>query len=235
MCHSLGLRVLGIYPLFLLVRRSLYRPPIFVSWLNNDSMKRHQDILNVERTFDPSLRRFLRGDIKYPWTSHGQSSHPFTTIIALGGCLFILIPANFASLFSGFDWRPFLSSFTAVSKISLAWSCTRWETTREYLTECFQEILFILVFIYFKYRRGLPFRDWAWLVSLSNYERDVKPVLIRLQAIREKSIPAEEEEGVPAPPDPNINTLSWWGRKRADWFWLSRTLKSIYQTCFYSK
>jgi hypothetical protein len=78
--------------------------------------------------------------------------------------------------------------------------------------------LFILVFIYLKYRRDIPLRDWAWLVSLRNYERDVKPILTRLQAIRENSIPAKGEEGVPALVDPNANTLSWWGRKRADWF-----------------
>ncbi|KAH8744636.1 amino acid permease-domain-containing protein [Hyaloscypha finlandica] len=158
-------------------------------------MKRHQVKLNDEpiSTFDPPFDRFFRGTRKYPWVSHGQSSHPFMTFFALGGCLFILIIANFACLWSGFDWRPFLSSFLA-------------------------PILFVLVFFYLKLRRGLPYKDWTWLVPLDHYTRDLVPILRRLQDIREKSILAESEERAPVAQDPDVEALPWWRRKLNDLF-----------------
>lgn len=64
----------------------------------------------------PLVRRWNRGtnDLPddFPYRGHGQ---PMTAYLSLISCLFILLVANGASLWSGFHKQPFLSAYLAVS------------------------------------------------------------------------------------------------------------------------
>ncbi len=76
------------------------------------SIKRHRS--EIERREVRFLRRFAFGQQDdYPYRSHGQ---PFTAYITVAGCLFILIVANSASLWTRFRTQPFLSAYLAVSQ-----------------------------------------------------------------------------------------------------------------------
>lgn len=73
--------------------------------------RNHEALQNV-----PLVRRWYRGRSNapddYPYRSHGQ---PFTAYASLMGCLFILVVANGAGLWSGWHEVPFLSAYLAVS------------------------------------------------------------------------------------------------------------------------
>lgn len=77
------------------------------------SLKRHQYELSSSPEF-AHVCRFHRtsAEDRYPWRSHGQ---PLTMWLAIGGCLFVLIVADGASLWIAFQARAFLSAYLAVS------------------------------------------------------------------------------------------------------------------------
>jgi amino acid transporter len=76
------------------------------------SIERHKDHLRDV----PLVRRWTRGTSRvpddFPYRAHGQ---PLTAYLSLIACLFILLVANGASLWNGFNVQPFLSAYIAVS------------------------------------------------------------------------------------------------------------------------
>jgi yeast amino acid transporter len=74
------------------------------------SIDRHRVIIQQLRI--SQVRRWDQNDYNdYPYRSHGQ---PFLAYVALAGCLFVLIVANGAALWNGFEKLPFLSSYLIV-------------------------------------------------------------------------------------------------------------------------
>lgn len=110
---------------------------------------------------------FVEDDDRYPWRGHGQ---PFTMVLALAGCLFILVVANGAALWKGFNKTPFLSAYLAPLFFIAFWVCLK-------------------VYRY----GGLKNVEWG-LVDLSDVEA-VKRKIMRLDDIRFRATGDENDVG----------------------------------------
>ncbi|GES63273.1 amino acid transporter [Aspergillus terreus] len=123
-------------------------------------LKRHQYELSSSPEF-AHVCRFHRtsAEDRYPWRSHGQ---PLTMWLAIGGCLFVLIVADGASLWIAFQSRAFLSAYLA-------------------------PICFIPLWLLIKTYRSHGWKNIKWeLEDLSNLA-EVKNKIQRLDEIRQRA------------------------------------------------
>ncbi|EAU32726.1 conserved hypothetical protein [Aspergillus terreus NIH2624] len=123
-------------------------------------LKRHQYELSSSPEF-AHVCRFHRtsAEDRYPWRSHGQ---PLTMWLAIGGCLFVLIVADGASLWIAFQARAFLSAYLA-------------------------PICFIPLWLLIKTYRSHGWKNIKWeLEDLSNLA-EVKNKIQRLDEIRQRA------------------------------------------------
>lgn len=95
------------------------------------SIRKHRARLNNEARLRPLLRRFLVGHMEvgvegetsnYPWRSNLQ---PVTGILSLTCCVLVLVVANSVSLWSEFQFQPFLGNYLAVSTSHVQNLCTQ--------------------------------------------------------------------------------------------------------------
>ena len=131
-------------------------------------MWRHRAEFRADDRF-AHVRRFdfVEHDDQYPWRGHGQ---PFTMVLALAGCLFILVVANGAALWKGFNKTPFLSAYLAPLFFIAFWVCLK-------------------VYRY----GGLGNVEWG-LVDLSDADA-VKRKIMRLDDIRFRATSDENDVG----------------------------------------
>lgn len=122
-------------------------------------VKRHAPTLEEKRF--PQVRRFQRIDDDYPFRSHGQ---PVTGFFALFACLLVLIVANGAFLWRGFQRVPFVSAYLTI-------------------------IVFVLIVALLKLTKGAK---WA-LVDLSQCA-EVEEIFRRLNEIRHRGAADVEPE-----------------------------------------
>jgi amino acid transporter len=128
-------------------------------------MKRHRAAFRDDDRF-AHVRRFDSDD-RYPWKGHGQ---PLPAVLAIFGCLFILVIANGAALWKGFNKTPFLAAYLAPLCFLTFWFCLK------------------------VYRAGGP-RNVEWsLVDLSNADV-VKAAIERLDDIGFKATGDEGDAG----------------------------------------
>ncbi|OCK78101.1 amino acid transporter [Lepidopterella palustris CBS 459.81] len=113
------------------------------------------------------VRRFLydEDDDRYPWRSHGQ---PVTMILALAGCLFVLIVANGASLWKGFNKTPFLTAYLA-------------------------PLFFLTLWLVVKIYRAGGIRHVEWRLTDLSDPHAVKLKIVRLDDIRFRATVDEDE------------------------------------------
>lgn len=109
----MGLSVSGIHPVLSLVRPSA--SPFILSGILLtvcNSIDRHRGAIQAQKI--SQVRRWDKDDWKdYPYRSHGQ---PFVAYLALAGCLAVIVVANGAALWNGFEKMPFLSSYLIVGR-----------------------------------------------------------------------------------------------------------------------
>lgn len=110
---------------------------------------------------------FVDDDDRYPWRGHGQ---PFTMVLALAGCLFVLVIANGAALWKGFNKTPFLSAYLAPLFFGAFWVCLK------------------------VYRYG-GWRNVEWALADLDDVDEVKRKIMRLDDIRFRATGDENDVG----------------------------------------